>query len=173
MKYQSLELIALEADVHPGIGIWRCERLERWAELLEGQPDRRLCAMEGSDSETAANAKPSALTILRSPWRSKTRCCVLRGFGAIGLATRSSFSTLARRGALLGLPCHHGLTIAPDAVAVRVGRMAPQDKQRLCYLSGWSSEAYASWLRSGSCSWRFEAGSATLNTVRRAVAYSG
>ena len=49
MKYQSLEQIALEADVHPGMGMSRRERLERWVELLERQPDRRLSTIEGTE----------------------------------------------------------------------------------------------------------------------------
>jgi len=68
MKYQSLEQIALEADVHPGIGMSRRERLERWAELLEGQPDRRLCAIEGTEfggrrERDAKRADNSPLTV--------------------------------------------------------------------------------------------------------------
>jgi hypothetical protein len=88
MKYRSLEQIAPDADVHLGLGMSRRERLERRAELLEQQPNRRLSTIEGTE-----NARPSVLTIPRSPWRSKTRCCVLRGSGATGLATRSSSST--------------------------------------------------------------------------------
>jgi hypothetical protein len=34
MKYESLEQIALEADVHSGTGMSRRERLKRWAEVL-------------------------------------------------------------------------------------------------------------------------------------------
>jgi hypothetical protein len=49
MKYQSLEQIALEADVHPGTGMSRRERLERWAELLERQPNRRLSTIEDTE----------------------------------------------------------------------------------------------------------------------------
>ena len=47
MKYKNLEQIAQEADVHPAVGMSRRERLERWANLLAQQPERRLCAIEG------------------------------------------------------------------------------------------------------------------------------
>jgi hypothetical protein len=49
MKYQSLEQIALLADVHPGIAMSRRERLEHWAELLERQRSRRLSTIEGTE----------------------------------------------------------------------------------------------------------------------------
>jgi hypothetical protein len=39
MKYRSLKQVALWADVYRGIGMSRRERLERWAELLERQPN--------------------------------------------------------------------------------------------------------------------------------------
>ena len=52
MKYESLEQIALEADVHSGTGMSRRERLERWAEVLERRPERQLCAIEGTEFGT-------------------------------------------------------------------------------------------------------------------------
>jgi hypothetical protein len=38
MKYRGLEQIALEADVHPDLGMSRRERLERWVELRRLPP---------------------------------------------------------------------------------------------------------------------------------------
>jgi hypothetical protein len=49
MKFQSLEQIALEADVHRGIDMSRCQRLERWAQLLERQPNRRMSTIGGTE----------------------------------------------------------------------------------------------------------------------------
>ena len=68
MKYESLEQIALEADVHPGTGMSRRERLERWAEVLERRPERQLCAIEGTEFGTrpereAKRADNSPLTV--------------------------------------------------------------------------------------------------------------
>ena len=61
MKYPSLEQIALDADIHPGIGMSRHERLERWAELLERHPRRRLSTIEGTEfgSRSEREAKRS------------------------------------------------------------------------------------------------------------------
>ena len=96
MKCKSLEQIALDADVHPAIGMSRCERLERWAEPLEGQPERRLSAIEGTDFGGRRERGAKGTDNSRSPWHSRIRCCVLRGFGAIGSATRSSSLTFRR-----------------------------------------------------------------------------
>jgi hypothetical protein len=68
MKYQSLEQIALEADVHPGMGMSRRERLERWVELLEQRPHRRLSTIEGTEfgsrrEREAKRADHSPLTV--------------------------------------------------------------------------------------------------------------
>jgi hypothetical protein len=96
MKYKSLEQIAPDADVHPGLGMSRRERLERWAELLERQPNRRLSTIEGTEfgrrrEREAKRADSSPLTVaFEDPLLG------LRGSGATGLATRSSFRPLAR-----------------------------------------------------------------------------
>jgi hypothetical protein len=129
MKYQTLEQIALEADVHPGIGMSRRERLERWAELLEGQPDRRLGAIEGTEfgdrrEREAKRADNSPLTVaFEDP--------VLRGEGLrsdrVGEAVEF-FDLSHDEVHYLVCHCHHGLTVAPGIVAVRVRRMARQDK---------------------------------------------
>jgi hypothetical protein len=93
MKYQSLEQIALEADVHPGIGMSRRERLERWAELLERQPNRRLSTIEGT--EFGSRREREAKRADHSPLTVAFEDPVLRagGSGAIGSVTRWSSST--------------------------------------------------------------------------------
>ena len=68
MKYKNLEQIAQEADVHPAVGMSRRERLERWANLLAQQPERRLCAIEGTEFGTrperlAKRADDSPITV--------------------------------------------------------------------------------------------------------------
>ena len=68
MKYRSLEQIAPDADVHPGTGMSRRERLERWAELLEQQSERRLSTIEGIEfgdrrEREAKRADNSPLTV--------------------------------------------------------------------------------------------------------------
>jgi hypothetical protein len=49
MKCQSPEQIAPEADVHRGIDMSRRERLERWAQPLERQPNRRMSTIGGTE----------------------------------------------------------------------------------------------------------------------------
>ena len=94
MKYRSLEQIALEADVHPDLGMSRRERLERWAELLERQPNRRLSTIEGTEfgsrrDRAAKHADISPLTVTfeeLSAHRDVRRAgaCALRGSGGSG-----------------------------------------------------------------------------------------
>jgi hypothetical protein len=129
MKYQSLEQITLEADVDTGIGLSRRERLERWAELLYEQPDRRLCAIEGTEfggrrERDAKRADNSPLTVaFEDP--------VLRAEGLrsdrVGDAVEF-FDLSYDEVHCLVCYCHHGLTVAPGTVAVRVRRLARQDK---------------------------------------------
>jgi hypothetical protein len=88
MKYRSLEQIALEADVHPDLAMSRRERLERWAELLEGQPRRHLSTIDGTEfgsrrEREAKRADDSPLTVAFED-------TALR---AAGSATRSSSSS--------------------------------------------------------------------------------
>jgi hypothetical protein len=73
MKYQSLEQIALLADVHPGIAMSRRERLEHWAELLERQRNRRLSTIEGTEfgsprEREGKRAGSSPLTVAFEDW---------------------------------------------------------------------------------------------------------
>ena len=68
MKYKNLEQIAREADVRPAVGMSRRERLERWASVLAQQPERRLCAIEGTEFGTrperlAKRADDSPITV--------------------------------------------------------------------------------------------------------------
>jgi hypothetical protein len=107
----------------------RRERLERWAELLEAQPDRRLCAIEGTEfggrrERAAKRADNSPLTVaFEDP--------VLRaeGLRSDRVGDAVEFFDLSHDEVhCLVCSCHHGLTVAPGTVAVRVRRMARQDK---------------------------------------------
>jgi hypothetical protein len=129
MKYQSLEQIALEADVHPGMGMSRRERLERWVELLERQPNRRLSTIEGTEfgsrrEREAKRADHSPLTVaLEDP--------VLRGEGLRGdrVGDAVEFFDLSRGEVhRLVCYCHHGRTVSPGTVAARVRMMAQQNE---------------------------------------------
>jgi hypothetical protein len=78
MKYRGLEQIALEADVHPDLGMSRRERLARWVELLERQPDRRLSTIEGTEFGSRRErgpvlAAPKQTSRGGSPWYGRQR----------------------------------------------------------------------------------------------------
>lgn len=52
MKHQTLEQLKVVAEVHPDQirpVLTRTERLERWAALLEKDPDRRLATLHGTE----------------------------------------------------------------------------------------------------------------------------
>jgi hypothetical protein len=130
MKYQSLEQIALAADVHPGMGMSRRERLERWVELLERQPNRRLSTIEGTEfgsrrEREAKRADHSPLTVaLEDP--------LLRSEGLRGdrVGDAVEFFDLSH-GEVHHLVCycHHGRTVSPGTVAARVRMMAQQEQR--------------------------------------------
>jgi hypothetical protein len=130
MKHQSLEQIALEADVHPGTGMSRRERLERWAELLERQPDRRLCAIEGTEfgdrrEREAKRADGSPLTVaFEDP--------ILRAEGLRGDRVGDAvefFDLWQNQVHYLVCYCHHGRTVSPGTVAARVRMMARRNQR--------------------------------------------
>jgi hypothetical protein len=121
MKHRSLEELFQEADVRPGPGLSRRERLERWASLLEGQPGRCLSAIHGTEFGTrreqeAKRADNSPLTVaFEDP--------VLRREGLegdrVGDAVR--FFNLSHYDVHhLVCYCHLGTTVAPATVAMRV-----------------------------------------------------
>ena len=127
MKYQSLEQIALAADVHQGIGMSRPERLERWVELLERQPNRRLSTIEGTEfgSRREREAKRSD----HSPLTVAFEDPVLRAEGLRGdrVGDAVEFFDLSHDEVhRLVCYCHYGQTVAPGIVARRVRMMARQ-----------------------------------------------
>jgi hypothetical protein len=129
MKYQSLEQIALEADVHPGVGMSRRERLECWAELLERQPWRRLSTIEGTEfgSRREREAKRSDHSPLTVAFEDR----VLRAEGLRGdrVGDAVEFFDLSHDEVhRLVCYCHYGQTVAPGIVATRVRMMAQQDE---------------------------------------------
>jgi hypothetical protein len=128
MKYQSLEQIALEADVDPAMGMSRRERLERWVELLEQRPHRRLSTIEGTEfgnrrEREAKRADHSPLTVaFEDP--------VLRAAGLRGdrIGDAVEFFDLSHGEVhRLVCYCHHGQTVLPGSVAARLRMIAQQD----------------------------------------------
>jgi hypothetical protein len=130
MKYQSLEQIALEADVHPGMGMSRRERLERWIELLERQPNRRLSTIEGTEfgSRREREAKRSD----HSPLTVAFEDPVLRAAGLRGdrVGDAVEFFDLSHREVhRLVCYCHYGRTVSPGTVAAGLRMMAQQNER--------------------------------------------
>jgi hypothetical protein len=129
MKYQSLEQIALEADVHPGVGMSRRERLERWAELLERQPNRRLSTIDGT--EFGSRRERAAKRSDDSPLTLAFEDPVLRAAGLQGdrVGDAVKFFGLSHDEVhRLVCYCHYGRTVAPGIVAARVRMMARQNE---------------------------------------------
>jgi predicted protein tyrosine phosphatase len=128
MKYQSLEQIALEADVHPGMSMSRRERLERWVELLERQPHRRLATIEGT--EFGSRREREAKRADHSPLTVAFEDSVLRAAGLRGdrVGDAVAFFDLSHRELhRLVCYCHHGRTVSPGTVATRLRMIAQQD----------------------------------------------
>ena len=125
MKYQSLEQIALEADVHPGMGMSRRERLERWVELLERRPHRRLSTIEGT--EFGSRRERAAKRADHSPLTVAFEDPVLRAAGLRGdrVGDAVGFFELSHGEVhRLVCYCHHGRTVSPGTVATRLRMIA-------------------------------------------------
>ena len=125
MKYKNWEQIAREADVYPAGGMSRSERLERWAELLAQQPDRRLSTIDGTEfgfrqARRAKRADDSPLTVaFQDP--------VLRAEGLRGdrVGDALDFFELSEGDVHhLVCFCHYGQTVSAGAVAARLRVMA-------------------------------------------------
>jgi hypothetical protein len=128
MKYRSLEQIALEADVRRGLGMSRRERLERWAELLERQPNRRFSTIEGT--EFGSRREREARRADHSPLSVAFEDPVLRAAGLRGdrVGDAVEFFDLSHGEVhRLVCYCHYGRTVAPRTVASRVRMMARQN----------------------------------------------
>ena len=129
MKYQSLEQIELEADVHPGVGMSRRERLERWAELLEQQSERCLSTIEGT--EFGDRREREAKRADNSPLAVAFEDPVLRAEGLRGDRVGDAvefFDLSLDEVHRVVCYCHHGQTVVPGIIATRVRMMARQDE---------------------------------------------
>jgi hypothetical protein len=127
MKYQSLEQIALEADVDPAMGMSRRERLERWVELLEQRPHRRLSTIEGT--EFGSRREREAKRADHSPLTVAFEDPVLRAAGLRGdrIGDAVGFFDLSHGEVhRLVCYCHYGQTVSPGIVAARVRMIAQQ-----------------------------------------------
>src|SRR3954467_678660 len=147
MLYRSLDRIATEADVlaapdppaSPGRS--RRERLERWAELLEREPERRLRALHGieygtPDERLAYRADGSPLAVAYAD-------PVLRAAGLAGdtVGDAAEFFGLSQEQLhLLLCFCHHGEMLTASTAAARVRAIA---RQGACWAVGVGAAAVA------------------------------
>jgi len=125
MEHKTLDEIRDVADVQPSWldsrPLTKCERLERWAEVLERQGGRRLKTLY--EIEYLSRAERAALRADDSPLSVAFADARLRGEGLAG-------DTVGEAIAFFGVSememhrilcfCHHGDTMSADAAAARV-----------------------------------------------------
>src|SRR5689334_14775845 len=143
MLYRSLDRIATEADVlaAPDLpaspGLSRRERLERWAELLQREPDRRLRALHGieqgtPDERLAYRGDGSPLAVVYAD-------PVLRAAGLAGdtVGDAAEFFGLSH-GQLHDLLCfcHHEEMLTALTAASQVRTFARQGDELACWAAG-------------------------------------
>ena len=128
MKHQTVAELTHIADVQPTKTVMsRCDRLERWAECLEREPQRRLRSLEGI--EYGPEAQRRAARENNSPLSVAFADPVLREEGLKGdkLGDALDFFEMSQNEAHRVLcSCMHGHTMQAGDVALRVrGIMAP------------------------------------------------
>ena len=122
MKHQSIAELTTIADVQPTKTVMsRCDRLERWAECLEREPQRRLRSLEGI--EYGPEAQRRAARENNSPLSVAFADPVLREEGLKGdkLGDALDFFEMSQSEAHRVLcSCMHGNTMQAGDVAKRV-----------------------------------------------------
>jgi hypothetical protein len=128
MKHQSIAELTNIADVQPTrTAMSRCDRLERWAECLEREPQRQLRSLEGIEYGTEAQRR--AARDNNSPLTVAFADPVLReeGLKSDRLGDALDFFEMSHNEAHRVLcSCMHGRTMQSGEVARRVrGIMGP------------------------------------------------
>ena len=143
MLYRSLDRIAAEADIlaTPDLPrtpeLSRRERLERWAELLEREPGRRLRALHGieygsPEERVAYRADGSPLSVAYAD-------PVLRAAGLAGdtVGDAADFFGLSHEQLhFLLCFCHHGEMLVASSVAAQVRTLTRQADAPACWVVG-------------------------------------
>lgn len=137
MEYRNLEQISADAEIRSMFRpddtvLSKRERLERWATLLERQPERELRSIHGTEYGTRAErlakrADGSPLSIAFSD-------PLLREEGLRGdrVGDAAEFFGLSEHHVHdLVCYCHNGLTLAPSTVAARVRSLARHADSRV------------------------------------------
>jgi hypothetical protein len=141
MEHKTLEEIRDVADVQPSwLGsrpLTKCERLERWAEVLERQGSRRLKTLV--EIEYLPRAERAALRANDSPLSVAFGDGRLRAAGLVGdtIGDAVAFFEVSEMELHRILCfCHHGDTMSADAAAARVRAAAVR--------AAWNRPAYLS-----------------------------
>lgn len=124
MRYQNMEQIADSADIVAVPSLSRRARLERWAELLEHQPERMRAI---ADVEVGSRSERNARRADDSPLSVAYADPLLRAAGLQGdrIGDAAEFFGLSHRQLhLLVCSCHHGRTVEPQATARHVRALA-------------------------------------------------
>jgi hypothetical protein len=139
MQHKTLEDLQRVAAVFPDQtrpAMTRSQRLERWAELLEREPNRRLNALTGTEyqpSDTRATMRSSD-----SPLSVAFDDPVLRAEGLTGDdygEAKRFFELSDRQLHNIVCYCHHGMTMTADTAARHV-RAA---------IDGWGNSGPLAW----------------------------
>ena len=140
MQHKTLEELKRVAAVHPDRihpAMTRSERLERWAELLEREPDRRLSTLPGTEYQRSETR--DAMRSFHSPITVAFEDPVLRAEGL----TNDSYGEAKRffeltDGQLHDIVCycHYGATVSAKAAANGIRAAIGGQGQRGMF-SGW------------------------------------
>ncbi len=127
MEHKPVEALRALADIHGGVPqvLSRRERLERWAEVLDREPERRLRSL--GEIEFVPKAERPALRADDSPLTVAYADPVLRtaGLGSDRLGDAMAFFELSERQAhRLLCSCMNGWRIEAGRVAGAVRRLA-------------------------------------------------
>jgi hypothetical protein len=122
MKHQTLAELTNIADVQPAKTVMsRCDRLERWAECLEREPERQIRSLEGIEYGPRAQRRQARMD--NSPLAVAFADPVLReeGLASDKLGDALDFFDMSENEAHRVLcSCMHGRTMHSGDVAKRV-----------------------------------------------------
>ena len=133
MQHKTRQELQQVAAVHPGEArpaLTRRERLERWADVLERDPDERISTLRGT--EYVDSATRDEMRSFRSPFSVAFADSVLRAAGLPGDTygeARRFFELTHGQLHDIVCHCHHGATVRAGTAARRVRAAASEPPQ--------------------------------------------
>jgi hypothetical protein len=124
MQHKTLEQLQQVAEIHPDRAkpaMTRSERLERWAKLLEAEPQRRLGTLSGTEYQFGAVR--DAMRSGGSPISAAHDDPVLRAEGLAGDTygdAKRFFELTDRQLHDIVCYCHHGTSMTAESAARRI-----------------------------------------------------